>query len=88
MQQTFKIDQNLNFEKFTLPTQKANLVGLNLFLVIEIKLCYLLVIGLNVTVIWGYLKFCWFMLDSDKYESYNLPHVTLTPVSLIAIIND
>ena len=31
------------------------------------------------TVIWGYSKFCWFMLDFHKYECYNLPHVTTFP---------
>ena len=36
-------------------------------------------IGLNMTVIWGYLKFCWFMLDFHKYQCYNLPHVTTCP---------
>ena len=36
-------------------------------------------IGLNMTVIWGYIKFCWFMLDFHKYECYNLPHVTSCP---------
>ena len=28
---------------------------------------YLPAIGLNMPVIWGYLKFCWFMLDFHKY---------------------
>ena len=31
------------------------------------------------TVIWGYLHFCWFMLDFDKYECYNLPNVITCP---------
>ena len=43
------------------------------------KQCYLLVIGLNMTITWVYLKLCWFMLDFHKYECYNLPHVTTCP---------
>ena len=43
----------------------------------ETKQCYLLAIGLNMTVIWGYLKFCWLMLDFRKYECYNLPRSPL-----------
>ena len=45
----------------------------------ETKQCYLLAIGFNMTVIWGYLKFCRFMSDFDKCECYNLPHVTTCP---------
>ena len=48
----------------------------NLFLIIGNKQCYLLEIVVNITVIWGYLKFCWFMLDFDKFECYNLLNVT------------
>ena len=39
----------------------------------------MLAIGLNMIVIWGYLKFCYLLLDFDKYECYNLPHVTTCP---------
>ena len=31
------------------------------------------------TAIWGYLKFCWYVLDFDRYEYYNLPCVTTCP---------
>ena len=51
----------------------------NLFLVMGTKQCYLLAIGLDITVIWGYLKFCHFMLDFHKCKCYNLPHVTTCP---------
>ena len=50
--------------------------------------CYLLAIGLNMTVIRGYLKFCLFMLDFDKYECYNLPHVTICPDLPLQYIDD
>ena len=29
------------------------------------------------TVTWDYLKFCWFILDFEKYKCYDLPHVTI-----------
>ena len=60
--------------------KKLVLTG-NLFLVVGNKKCYLLAIVLNMIIIWGFLKFCWFMLHFDKYECYNLPHVTTCPRS-------
>ena len=45
----------------------------------ETKQCYLLAIGFSMTVIWGYLKFCWLMSDFHKYECYNLSPVRTCP---------
>ena len=55
----------------------------------EIKQYYLLAINLNMTVIWGYLKFCWFMLDFHKYECYNFtPCYNLPRSSLPFVLHD
>ena len=54
----------------------------------ETKQCYLLAIGFNMTVIWGYLKFCWFMSDFDKYECYNLPRSPLSNLTFISKLTE